>query len=250
MKKTAFITGATSGIGEATAYEFAKHGIRLVLCGRRLNRLKTIKDALKRLTDVHILNFDVRDKDATLHAINNLPEAFKQIDILINNAGNAHGLDPIQTGDLEDWDAMMDINVKGLLYVSKAIIPQMTARKSGHIINIGSSAGKEVYPKGNVYCGSKHAVLAITEGMRIDLNPFGIKVSAINPGLVETEFSKVRFKGGKEADSVYKGFKALQAKDVAEVIYFAVTRPPHVNIADVLMFCTAQANSTIVKKEF
>lgn len=145
---------------------------------------------------------------------------------------------------------MMDINVKGLLYVSKAIIPQMTARKSGHIINIGSSAGKEVYPKGNVYCGSKHAVLAITEGMRIDLNPFGIKVSAINPGLVETEFSKVRFKGGKEADSVYKGFKALQAKDVAEVIYFAVTRPPHVNIADVLMFCTAQANSTIVKKEF
>jgi NADP-dependent 3-hydroxy acid dehydrogenase YdfG len=250
MKKTAFITGATSGIGEATAYEFAKHGIRLVLCGRRLNRLKTIKNALERLTDVHILNFDVRDKDATLHAINNLPEAFKQIDILINNAGNAHGLDPIQTGDLEDWDAMMDINVKGLLYVSKAIIPQMTARKSGHIINIGSSAGKEVYPKGNVYCGSKHAVLAITEGMRIDLNPFGIKVSAINPGLVETEFSKVRFKGGKEADSVYKGFKALQAKDVAEVIYFAVTRPPHVNIADVLMFCTAQANSTIVKKEF
>ncbi|PQV45255.1 NADP-dependent 3-hydroxy acid dehydrogenase YdfG [Jejuia pallidilutea] len=250
MKKTAFITGATSGIGEATAYEFAKHGIRLVLCGRRLNRLKTIKNALERLTDVHILNFDVRDKDATLHAINNLPEAFKQIDILINNAGNAHGLDPIQTGDLEDWDAMMDINVKGLLYVSKAIIPQMTARKSGHIINIGSSAGKEVYPKGNVYCGSKHAVLAITEGMRIDLNPFGIKVSAINPGLVETEFSKVRFKGGKEADSVYKGFKALQAKDVAEVIYFAVTRPPHVNIADVLMFCTAQANSVTVKKEF
>lgn len=249
MKKTAFITGATSGIGEATAYEFAKHGIQLILCGRRLNRLKTIQEALERLTDVHILNFDVRDRQATLDAIDSLPDDFKHIDILINNAGNAHGLDPIQDGSLDDWDAMMDINVKGLLYVSKAIIPQMTERKSGHIINIGSSAGKEVYPKGNVYCGSKHAVLAITEGMRVDLNPFGIKVGAINPGLVETEFSQVRFKGGKEADSVYTGFKALQAKDVAEVIYFSVTRPPHVNIADVLMFCTAQANSVTVKKE-
>jgi len=248
MKKTALITGATSGIGEATAYEFAKQGIKLVLCGRRKERLNTIQKALARLTDVHILNFDVRDKSETLKAIQTLPKGFKTIDILINNAGNAHGLDPIQTGNLEDWDAMMDINVKGLLYVSKAVIPQMTERQSGHIINIGSSAGKEVYPKGNVYCGSKHAVLAITEGMRIDLNPFGIKVGAINPGLVETEFSKVRFKGGKEADSVYKGFKALQAKDVAEVIYFAVSRPPHVNIADVLMFCTAQASSTIVKK--
>ena len=250
MKKTAFITGATSGIGEATAYEFAKHGIRLVLCGRRLNRLNTIKEALERLTDVHILNFDVRNRAETLNAISTLPEDFKQIDILINNAGNAHGLDPIQEGNLDDWDAMMDINVKGLLYVSKAIIPQMTARKSGHIINIGSSAGKEVYPKGNVYCGSKHAVLAITEGMRVDLNPFGIKVGAVNPGLVETEFSQVRFKGRKQADSVYTGFKALQAKDVAEVIYFAVSRPPHVNIADVLMFCTAQANSVMVKKNY
>lgn len=250
MKKTALITGATSGIGEATAYEFAKQGINLVLCGRRLQRLNTIQKALERLTDVHILNFDIRDKAETLKAIETLPKGFKQIDILINNAGNAHGLDPIQTGSIEDWDAMMDINVKGLLYISKAVIPQMTERKSGHIINIGSSAGKEVYPKGNVYCASKHAVLAITEGMRIDLNPFGIKVGAINPGLVETEFSKVRFKNGKEADSVYKGFKALQAKDVAEVIYFAVSRPPHVNIADVLMFCTAQANSVTVKKEF
>ncbi len=249
MKKTAFITGATSGIGEATAYEFAKNGIRLILCGRRLNRLKTIQESLERLTDVHILNFDVRDRQATLDAISSLPDDFKQIDILINNAGNAHGLDPIHEGNLDDWDAMMDINVKGLLYVSKAIIPQMTKCKSGHIINIGSSAGKEVYPKGNVYCGSKHAVLAITEGMRVDLNPFGIKVGAINPGLVETEFSQVRFKGGEEADSVYTGFKALQAKDVAEVIHFAVTRPPHVNIADVLMFCAAQANSVTVKKE-
>lgn len=250
MNKTALITGATSGIGEATAYEFAKQGINLILCGRRLERLNTIQKALERLTNVYILNFDVRDKNQTLEAISSLPEKFSQIDILINNAGNAHGLDPIETGSLEDWDAMMDINVKGLLYVSKCIIPQMTQRKSGHIINIGSSAGKEVYPKGNVYCASKHAVLAITEGMRIDLNPYGIKVGSVSPGLVETEFSKVRFKGAAAADHVYKGFKALQAKDVAEVIYFAISRPPHVNIADVLMFCTAQANSVTVKKEF
>ena len=249
MKKTALITGATSGIGRATAYEFAKHDINLVLCGRRQQRLDSLKKALSKDVDVFTLNFDVRNKDKTFEAIASLPETFQNIDILINNAGNAHGLDPIQQGSVEDWDAMMDINVKGLLYVSKAIIPQMTKRNSGHIINIGSSAGKEVYPKGNVYCASKHAVLAITEGMRIDLNPHGIKVTAINPGLVETEFSKVRFKGDAIADHVYKGYKALQAEDVAEVIYFAVSRPAHVNIADVLMFCTAQANSTIVKKE-
>ncbi|RNC87976.1 MAG: SDR family NAD(P)-dependent oxidoreductase [Winogradskyella sp.] len=248
MKKTALITGATSGIGRATAHEFAKHGINLVLCGRRQQRLDSVKKALSRETDVYTLNFDVRDKQNTFEAIDSLPEQFRNIDILINNAGNAHGLDPIENGSIEDWDAMMDINVKGLLYVSKAIIPGMTERKLGHIINIGSSAGKEVYPKGNVYCASKHAVLAITEGMRIDLNPYGIKVSAINPGLVETEFSQVRFKGGSQADNVYKGYKALQPEDVAEAIYFAVSRPPHVNIADILMFCTAQANSTIVKK--
>jgi NADP-dependent 3-hydroxy acid dehydrogenase YdfG len=248
MNKTALITGATSGIGEATAYEFAKHDIHLILCGRRLERLKTIKKALEGLTQVHILNFDVRDNEATLKAIASLPKQFEQIDILINNAGNAHGLDPIESGSIDDWDAMMDINVKGLLYVSKAVIPKMTERKSGHIINIGSSAGKEVYPKGNVYCASKHAVLAITEGMRIDLNPYGIKVGSINPGLVETEFSQVRFKGDSKADSIYKGFNALQAKDVADIIYFAVSRPPHVNIADLLVFPTAQASSTIVKK--
>jgi len=246
--KTALITGATSGIGRATAHEFAKQGIKLVLCGRRQERLDSLEKALSKEVDVHTLNFDVRNREKTLEAITSLPEEFKTIDILINNAGNAHGLDPIQSGSLDDWDAMMDINVKGLLYVSKAIIPGMTERNSGHIINIGSSAGKEVYPKGNVYCASKHAVLAITEGMRIDLNPFGIKVSAVNPGLVETEFSEVRFKGGEQADGVYKGYKALQAEDVAEVIYFAVSRPAHVNIADVLMFCTSQASSTIVKK--
>ena len=248
MIKTALITGATSGIGKATAYEFAKHGIRLILCGRRLDRLQTIKKDLETITKVYTLSFDVRNNAEIENAIHSLPEDFKTIDILINNAGNAHGFDPIQTGDIDDWDAMMDINVKGLLYVSKAIIPNMIAQKSGHIINIGSSAGKEVYPKGNVYCASKHAVLAITEGMRIDLNEYGIKVGAVNPGLVETEFSKVRFKGDKIADNVYKGFKALQAEDIAEIIYFVISRPYHVNIADLLVFPTAQANSTTINK--
>ena len=249
MKKVALITGATSGIGRATAHELAKHGINLILCGRRQERLDTIKKALMRHTNVHTLNFDVSDKDAVFNAINSLPKALNTIDILINNAGNAHGKDPIQTGNLEDWDAMIDINVKGLLYMSKAVIPQMTERQSGHIINIGSSAGKEVYPKGNVYCASKHAVSAITEGMRIDLNPFNIKVCAINPGMVETEFSEVRFKGDTNANSVYKGYKALQPEDIAEIIYFTISRPAHVNIADLLIFPTAQANNTIIKKE-
>lgn len=246
--KTALITGATSGIGRATAHEFAKHGIRLILCGRRQERLDTIQSALSKQTDVITLNFDVRDKTQVFKTIESLPQSFKHIDILINNAGNAHGLDPIQDGKLDDWDAMMDINVKGLLYVSKAVIPQMTERQSGHIINIGSSAGREVYPKGNVYCATKHAVAAITDGMRIDLNPYNIKVSSINPGLVETEFSQVRFKGDDIADSVYKGYKALQPEDIADIIYFAITRPKHVNIADLLVFPTAQANSVTVNK--
>lgn len=248
-RKTALITGATSGIGRATAHEFAKHDINLILCGRRQERLDTIQHALEKTTNVHTLNFDVRDKDAVFEAIASLPEEFGHIDILINNAGNAHGLDPIQCGDTDDWDAMMDINVKGLLYVSKAVIPQMTTRQAGHIINIGSSAGKEVYPKGNVYCASKHAVLALTEGMRIDLNPYGIKVSAINPGLVETEFSEVRFKGDTKANEVYKGYNALQAEDIAEIIYFTISRPAHVNIADLLVFPTAQASSTVINKD-
>lgn len=248
MNKTALITGATSGIGRATAIEFAKHGMRLILCGRRQERLDIMRNDLSKQTEVTTLNFDVRKKLDVLRAFESLPEAFKTIDILINNAGNAHGLDFIQDGSIEDWDAMIDINVKGLLYVSKAVIPQMTARKSGHIINIGSSAGREVYPKGNVYCASKHAVIAITDGMRIDLNPFGIRVTAINPGLVETEFSKVRFKGDSMADSVYKGYKALQAEDIAEIIQFTITRPSHVTIADLLVFPTAQANSVTLKK--
>jgi len=248
MSKTALITGATSGIGRATAYRFAEEGINLVLCGRRQERLEELKKKLK--TNVFTLNFDVRDKKSVTEAINSLPEGFSNIDILINNAGNAHGLDTIEDGNTEDWDAMIDINVKGLLYVSKAIIPKMIANKTGHIINIGSTAGKEVYPKGNVYCASKHAVDAINQGMRIDLNQYGIRVGAINPGMVKTEFSKVRFKGDKEkADKVYQGFDALQPQDIADIIYFVVSRPYHVNIADLIVLPTAQANSTIVKKQ-
>lgn len=249
MKKTAFITGATSGIGKATALLFASKDIRLVICGRRKELLIKLQKQLEPLTDVYILNFDVRDKNAVSNAINSLPEKFSHIDILINNAGNAHGMDPIEKGSLEDWDAMLDINVKGLLYVSRAILPQMVERRSGHIINIGSTAGKEVYPKGNVYCASKHAVDAINQGMRIDLNTYGIRVGAVNPGLVETEFSNVRFKGDVErADSVYQGFQPLKPEDIADIIYFVISRPSHVNIADLVVMPTAQASSTIVKK--
>lgn len=249
MNKTAFITGATSGIGKATALLFANNGINLVLCGRRQERLDALKKELGMKVGVHTLNFDIRNKQMVQEAIASLPKEFSQIDILINNAGNAHGLDTIQDGSIADWDAMLDINVKGLLYVSKALMPQMIERKSGHIINIGSTAGKEVYPKGNVYCASKHAVDAINQGMRIDLNPYGIRVGAVNPGLVETEFSKVRFKGDEDrADNVYKGFQPLQPEDIADIIHFVVTRPYHVNIADLIVMPTAQASSTIVRK--
>lgn len=249
--KTALITGATSGIGLATAITLAENGFSLVLCGRNTQKLNELEKELGDLVPVTTLSFDVRDQMAVNKAIASLTnEPFDFIDILINNAGNAHGLDAIDQGSTEDWDAMLDINVKGLLYVSKAIIPQMRDAGRGHIINIGSTAGKEVYPKGNVYCGSKHAVDAITTGMRLDLNPYGIRVGAVNPGLVETNFSKVRFKGDtNRADQVYKGYMPLQPEDVADAILFAITRPPHVNIADLTMMCTAQASSTIVKKE-
>ena len=250
MKNTAFITGATSGIGMATAKRFAEDGIRLIICGRRVERLELLKKELSSKIDVYTLEFDVRNKKAVQEAVDSLPQEFSKIDILINNAGNAHGLDPIQNGNSDDWDAMMDINVKGLLYVSKEIIPKMIEQKSGHIINIGSTAGKEVYPNGNVYCASKHAVDAINQGMRIDLNEHGIRVGAVNPGLVETEFSKVRFKGDTDrASKVYKGFDALKPEDIADIIHFVVTRPYHVNIADLTVFPTAQASSTMVKKE-
>lgn len=247
--RTALITGATSGIGRATARLLGDNGLRLILCGRRPDRLTELKEELGALTEVTTLQFDVRDKGSVYDAIGHLSPEFQQIDILINNAGNAHGLDPIQEGSTDDWDAMLDINVKGLLYVTKAVLPGMLDRGSGHIIHIGSTAGKEVYPRGNVYCASKFAVDAINQGMRMDLNGKGIKVGAVNPGLVHTEFSEVRFKGDKDrADTVYAGYQPLLPEDVAEAIWFALTRPPHVNIADLTMMCLDQASSTLVNK--
>ncbi|TVZ26238.1 hypothetical protein JM83_1192 [Gillisia sp. Hel_I_86] len=249
MTKIALITGATSGIGKATAFAFAKKNMNLILCGRKTAILKELEVELSKQVVVTTLNFDVRDKNEVFKKIESLPESFKNIDILINNAGNAHGLDPIQDGNLDDWDAMLDINVKGLLYVSKAVIPGMIERKSGHIINIGSTAGKEVYPNGNVYCASKFAVDALNQAMRIDLNKTGIKVGAVNPGLTQTDFSKVRFKGDNEkAEKVYQGFEALQPEDIADIISFVVSRPYHVNIADLTVMPSAQASSTILNK--
>jgi 3-hydroxy acid dehydrogenase / malonic semialdehyde reductase len=248
--RTALITGATSGIGEATARKLASAKFRIIICGRREDRLAALHKELKAYTEVTTLSFDVRNADDVQRAIAALPPSWKQIDVLINNAGNAHGLDPIQTGSIDDWDAMIDINVKGLLYVSREIIPGMTERKRGHIINIGSIAGKEVYANGNVYCASKFAVDALTRGMRIDLNPFGIKVTSINPGLVETEFSVVRFKGDtSRAASVYKGFKPLSGDDIANTIHYVLSVPEHVMLADITIFPTAQASATVVKRE-
>ena len=250
MDLTVFITGATSGIGKATAEFLAKHGYILILCGRKEDRLKELKQTLGKQTAITTLQFDVRDKEAVFSAIKSLPENFREIDVLINNAGNAHGLSSIQEGDINDWDAMLDINVKGLLYVSRAILPKMIERNSGFIVNIGSTAGKEVYPNGNVYCASKSAVEAINKGMRMDLNQYNIRVSAIHPGLVETAFSDVRFKGDTErAKKVYQGYKALQPEDIAEIIHFVITRPYHINIEDLVVFPSAQASATIINKK-
>lgn len=249
MKQTAFITGATSGIGKAVAQIFAKNNIKLILCGRRAERLKELQNELSILTEVTTLQFDVSKRTEVEAAISSLPKKFKEIDILINNAGNAHGLSTIQDGDVNDWDAMIDINVKGLLYVSKAIIPIMTERNKGFVVNIGSIAAKEVYTNGNVYCASKHAVDALNKGMRLDLNKHNIRVSAIHPGAVETEFSDIRFKGDTEkAKAVYAGYKALQAEDIADIIYFVISRPYHVNIEDLVVYPTAQASATIMNK--
>lgn len=247
--KTAFITGASSGIGRATAVALAKAGFRLVITGRRRERLEDLAQELDGVP-VHILTFDVRDRAATEAAIASLPAEFAEVDVLINNAGNAHGLAPIQDGDPADWEAMLDGNVKGLLYVSKALLPTMTRRQRGHIINIGSVAGHETYANGNVYCASKAAVAALTKGMRLDLLPHHIRVAEVNPGAVETEFSQVRFKGDTDrAATVYKGFEPLRAEDVADVIQFMVTRPPHVNIAEVLLFPAAQGAAATIHKE-
>ncbi len=248
-RKIALITGATSGIGKATALALANLGYHIIATGRRKDRLQALNSELPVGIELYTLVFDVRDKEAVKSSISSLPDNWKQIDVLVNNAGNAHGLDPIQSGSLEDWDAMMDINVKGLLYVSHAIIPSMVARNSGMIVNIGSIAGKEVYPNGNVYCGSKHAVDAITKGMRMDLNPHGIRVIGIHPGLVATEFSLVRFKGDAErSETVYQGYEPLLADDIADTIAFAVSRPKHVVLADIVILPTAQASASLVKK--
>ena len=247
--KVALITGASSGIGRATAQVFADYKFDVIICGRRQDRIEELADELQTKVNVYSLIFDVRDKDAVANALDSLPNSWKNIDILVNNAGNAHGLAPIHEGSLDDWDAMIDINVKGLLYMTRAVIPQMVQRKTGHIVHVGSIAGIEAYPNGNVYCASKHAVDAINKSMRMDLHKHGIRVAAINPGLVETEFSEVRFKGDtQKAEQVYKGYQPLKAHDIAETILFMVTRPPHVNIADLLILPTDQAAATMVNK--
>ncbi|MCS6832302.1 MAG: SDR family NAD(P)-dependent oxidoreductase [Flammeovirgaceae bacterium] len=247
---TALITGATSGIGKATAELFAQKGLRLVLCGRRKEELDDLMRRLSAQTDVYTLAFDVRQKETVFQQIASLPDSFRKIDILINNAGNAHGLEPIHEGNLDDWDAMIDGNVKGLLYVTKAIVGQMVERQSGHIVHIGSLAAKAGYPKGAVYCASKAAVDMLNEAMRMDLYEHNIRVSAIHPGLVETNFSEVRFKGDKQrAKKVYEGITPLTAEDIAEIIYFMVSRPAHVNIADLVVLPTAQASALLVKRK-
>ena len=248
--KTILITGATSGIGLAAAKKLAKSKNQLILCGRRQRKLDEISSELSKTSNILSLCFDVSEKNEVTKLLDNLPEGFSSIDILINNAGNAHGMDTIQDGSLEDWDNMIDSNIKGLLYVSRIIIPKMIEKQSGHIINIGSLAGREVYEKGNIYCATKHAVNAISKAMRIDLNKTGIKVSEINPGLVETDFSNVRFKGdNNRAEKVYQGYKALQADDIADIIEFVINRPSHVNIADILVLPKAQATSSIIDKK-
>ncbi|MGB3947473.1 MAG: SDR family NAD(P)-dependent oxidoreductase [Bacteroidia bacterium] len=251
MNKTALITGATSGIGKATAIKLAQNGYNLILCGRRAEKLEELKKILSKQVNVHTLIFDVRSRVDVEQQINSLPSEWKNIDVLINNAGNAHGLSPINSGDVDDWDTMIDGNVKGLLYVSKAVIPQMVERKKGHIINISSIAGKQTYVNGAVYCASKKAVEAISEGMRLDLTEHGIKITNIAPGAVETEFSEIRFKGDKErAKKVYEGFAALQAQDIADFIFYALNVPDRVTIADVVIYPKAQsAPTTIYRKQ-
>ena len=250
MDKIALITGATSGIGKATAYELAKVGFKLILCGRRNEILGALEKDLNKITSTTSLCFDVSDNLEVNRSISSLPKKWKNINVLINNAGNAHGMDLFQDGNIDDWDKMIDINVKGLMYVTKAIIDNMIENSSGHIINIGSLAGREVYPKGNIYCASKYAVKAISQSLRLDLNKHNIKVSEINPGLVETSFSDVRFKGDKsKAKNVYKGYKALQANDIAEIISFVISRPKHVNIADLLVLPSDQASSIQINKK-
>ena len=248
----AFITGATSGIGKAVALRLAKENFALVLTGRRNERLEELKKELELTYNAKVftLCFDVRKYEQVEKAFNSLPDEWKTIDVLVNNAGLAAGLDPLHSAPISDWDQMIDTNIKGLLYVTRVISPGMVARKSGHIINLGSIAGRTVYPNGAVYCATKHAVKALNEGMRMDFLPYGIRVTEVSPGAVETEFSIVRFKGDKQrADQVYHGFTPLVAEDIAEAICCAIKQPPHVNIQDMLIMPTAQANASMIHRK-
>jgi NADP-dependent 3-hydroxy acid dehydrogenase YdfG len=244
MNKTIMITGATSGFGKATAVKFAKNGYNIIVTGRRKAILDNMEKELRTYGKIKVLalNFDVRKKNEVESAIGNLPEEWKTIDVLVNNAGLAVGLDHIQTGNTDDWDRMIDTNVKGLLYVTRAVAPLMVARNKGHIFNLGSIAGKEIYENGNVYCASKFAVDALSKSMRIDLLKDNIRVTLIAPGMAETEFSLVRFKGDEQkAKNVYKGIDALTAEDIADVIFYCATLPDHVCINEVVITPTQQA---------
>jgi 3-hydroxy acid dehydrogenase/malonic semialdehyde reductase len=252
MTKIAFITGATSGIGEACAHVLAREGYSLVLTGRREDRLEKLGKKLntKYNVEIAVSAFDVRDRQQVISSLEELPAKWRKVNVLINNAGLSQGLDPIDKGSFDDWDTMIDTNIKGLLYVSKIVSNWMKDTKSGHIVNLGSIAGKEVYPNGNVYCATKSAVDALGKAMRIDLLPYGIRVTTVDPGAVETEFSEVRFKGDKErAKKVYEGFQPLSALDVAETIWFAVSRPAHVNINELTIMPAAQAAATIISRK-
>jgi 3-hydroxy acid dehydrogenase/malonic semialdehyde reductase len=252
MKKIAMITGATSGFGEATAHEFAKNGYDVIITGRRLERLNALAEELKKQygTEAHILNFDVRSNAETQKNINSLPERWQNIDVLVNNAGLASGLSRIQEGNIEDWDKMIDTNVKGMLYVTRCVAPMMIKNKKGHIINIGSTAGKEAYLNGNVYCATKFAVDALTRSMRIDMLPHGIRVTSVCPGMAETEFSVVRFHGDQDrAKNVYKGIQALTAADIADVVYYVASRPAHVNVSDIVVTPLAQATINYIERK-
>jgi 3-hydroxy acid dehydrogenase / malonic semialdehyde reductase len=252
MEKIILITGATSGFGKALAEKFASEQWNCIITGRRADRLHALADELRDKYEARVLSlvFDVQQKDEVFNQLDNLPVEWKNIDILVNNAGLALGRDSFEKASVEDWDTMIDTNVKGLYYVTKAILPVMTARKQGHIFNIGSTAAKEVYANGNGYCASKFAVDAFSQSMRIDLLPYGIKVTCVNPGAAETEFAMVRFKGDPEkAKSTYKGYTPLYAEDVANTIYYCATLPAHVCINDLIMTCTAQANNFYFHKE-
>jgi len=249
MSKIALITGATAGIGEACAHVLARERFDLILTGRRADRLEKVSKQLIAEYNVEVttLVFDVRNREAVISELEGLPDQWKKVNVLVNNAGLSQGLDPIQNGSYEDWETMIDTNVKGLLYVTKVVSNWMIANGFGHIVNLGSIAGKEVYPGGNAYCASKFAVDALNKGMRIDLLPYGIKITAVHPGAVETEFSLVRFKGDEaRAKKVYEGFESLTAMDVAETIWFVVSRPAHVNINELTVMPTAQANATTI----